>query len=224
MACSRGKGRSERLITTGGRKSLSGRSACSSPDDEDDDEDDAEDEEEELDPHVDGRRANRGRKARSTILVAEKLRWIERVEAQMAAVDDTEHAVWHTSRRTPGSGSGPAKYGRTAGAVRAALEEHDKPYVKGEERGGKEHYKWSRAITRWLKQAPVLRAQDRRKKLSQVRRSSAAEEKIKHTCITEQMLHSAPFESASKLHKLVRLSMAMEGDAAFARQVRRKYV
>jgi hypothetical protein len=42
--------------------------------------------------------------------------------------------------------------------------------------------------------------------------------------ITEQMIHSAPFKAASKLHKLVQLSTAMEGDASFARQTRRKYL
>ena len=92
-------------------------------------EDEDEEEEEELASHGDGRRTNRGRKARCTILIAEKLRWVERVEAQMARCD-SDGAVWHTSRRTPGSGSGSAKGGRTATAVRAALEGHDKPYVR----------------------------------------------------------------------------------------------
>ena len=90
-------------------------------------EDEDEEEEEELASHGDGRRTNRGRKARCTILIAEKLRWVERVEAQMARCD-SDGAVWHTSRRTPGSGS--AKDGSLAKAVRAALEEHDKPYVR----------------------------------------------------------------------------------------------
>ena len=53
-------------------------------------------------------------------------------------------------------------------------------YVKGEQRGGKDHNKWARAIKSWLKQAPVLRAQERNKKLSQVRSSSAVEERVKH--------------------------------------------
>ena len=52
-------------------------------------------------------------------------------------------------------------------------------YVQGEQRGGKDHNKWARAIESWLKQAPVLRAQERNKKLSQVRSSSAAEERVK---------------------------------------------
>ena len=43
--------------------------------------------------------------------------------------------------------------------------------------------------------------------------------------ITEQMLHASPWvTAASKLHKLVGLSAAMAGDAAFARQARRKYL
>ena len=43
--------------------------------------------------------------------------------------------------------------------------------------------------------------------------------------ITEQMLHASPWvTAASKLHKLVGLSAAMVGDAAFARQARRKYL
>jgi len=42
--------------------------------------------------------------------------------------------------------------------------------------------------------------------------------------ITEQMIHSAPFKAASKLHTLVQLSTAIEGDAPFARQTRRKYL
>ena len=91
-------------------------------------EDEDEEEEEELASHGDGRRTNRGRKARCTIVIAEKLRWIERVEAQMARCD-SDGALWHTCRRTPGSGS--AKDGRLSKAVRAALEEYDKPYVKG---------------------------------------------------------------------------------------------
>ena len=46
-------------------------------------EDEDEEEEEELASHGDGRRTNRGRKARCTTLIAEKLCWVERVEAQM---------------------------------------------------------------------------------------------------------------------------------------------
>jgi hypothetical protein len=118
---------------------------------------------------VDGRRENRGRKARSTILLAEKLRWIGRVEAQLLLTPAPAH-------------SHSLKDGRLARAVRATLEAHDKPWVIGEAgrvgkdgrggegalRGGAEHYKWTRAILRWLKQAPLLRAQDRRHKLCQV--------------------------------------------------------
>ena len=43
--------------------------------------------------------------------------------------------------------------------------------------------------------------------------------------ITEQMIYSSPgdtFEVASKLHKLIGISWKMRGDAAFARQLRRK--
>ena len=130
---------------------------------------------------VDGRRQNRGRKARSTILLAEKLRWIGRVEAQLLLTPAPAH-------------SHSLKDGRLARAVRATLEAHDKPWVIGEAgrvgkdgrggqgalRGGAEHYKWTRAILRWLKQAPLLRAQDRRHKLCQVRSSSAAAERVKH--------------------------------------------
>ena len=43
--------------------------------------------------------------------------------------------------------------------------------------------------------------------------------------ITEQMLHASPWDTAaSKLHKLVGLSSAMAPDAAFARQLRRKFL
>lgn len=45
--------------------------------------------------------------------------------------------------------------------------------------------------------------------------------------VTEAAIYSSPgntFHAASKLHKLVRLSAAMAGDAAFARQARRKYL
>ena len=42
--------------------------------------------------------------------------------------------------------------------------------------------------------------------------------------ITEHMIHTPPFEAASKLCKLVGLSASMQGDAAFSRQARRKYV
>ena len=43
--------------------------------------------------------------------------------------------------------------------------------------------------------------------------------------ITEQMITSSPADApASKLHRLVGLSAAMAGDAAFARQTRRKYL
>ena len=45
--------------------------------------------------------------------------------------------------------------------------------------------------------------------------------------ITEQMIYASPghtFGAASKLHKLCDLSAAMSGDAAFARQARRKYL
>ena len=63
---------------------------------------------------VDGRRENRGRKARSTILLAEKLRWIGRVEAQLLLTPAPAH-------------SHSLKDGRLARAVRATLEAHDKP-------------------------------------------------------------------------------------------------
>ena len=42
--------------------------------------------------------------------------------------------------------------------------------------------------------------------------------------ITEQMLFSSPFAAASRLHRLVQLSTSMVGDAAFARQARRKFL
>jgi hypothetical protein len=45
--------------------------------------------------------------------------------------------------------------------------------------------------------------------------------------ITEHVIYFSPghtFGVASKLHKLVRLSAGMSGDAAFARQARRKYL
>jgi len=45
--------------------------------------------------------------------------------------------------------------------------------------------------------------------------------------ITELVLYFSPgvtFAAASKLHKLCSLSDAMAGDAAFARQARRKYL
>ena len=42
--------------------------------------------------------------------------------------------------------------------------------------------------------------------------------------ITEQMLLSSPFVVASRLHRLVQLSTSMAGDAAFARQARRKFI
>jgi hypothetical protein len=43
--------------------------------------------------------------------------------------------------------------------------------------------------------------------------------------VTERMVHSSPADApASRLHKLVGLSAAMAGDAAFARQARRKYL
>jgi hypothetical protein len=45
--------------------------------------------------------------------------------------------------------------------------------------------------------------------------------------ITELVLYSSPgatFAAASNLHKLCSLSDAMAGDAAFARQARRKYL
>jgi hypothetical protein len=45
--------------------------------------------------------------------------------------------------------------------------------------------------------------------------------------ITEQMLYSSlgpSLGAASKLHKLCSLSRAMDGDAAFARQTKRKYL
>ena len=59
---------------------------------------------------------------------------------------------------------------------------------EGALRGGAEHYKWTRAILRWLKQAPLLHAQDRRHKLCQVRSSGAAAERVKHKDAEERLL------------------------------------
>ena len=74
---------------------------------------------------VDGRRHNRGRKARRSWLVKEKLRWIERVEVELGG---------STAREDIGP------------AVRRALEAHDYPYIEGDagrvcgkKRGGQQH-------------------------------------------------------------------------------------
>ena len=45
--------------------------------------------------------------------------------------------------------------------------------------------------------------------------------------ITKQMIHSSPglsFTAAGKLQKLVALAQAMNGDAAFARQARKRFL
>ena len=45
--------------------------------------------------------------------------------------------------------------------------------------------------------------------------------------ITKQMIYSSPghtFGAASKIHQLIGLSATISGDAAFARQARRKYL
>ena len=42
--------------------------------------------------------------------------------------------------------------------------------------------------------------------------------------ITEQMILSSTFATAGKLHRLARLSTSMTGDAAFARQAKRRFL
>ena len=115
---------------------------------------------------VDGRRHNRGRKARRSWLVKEKLRWIERVKVELGG---------STAREDIGP------------AVRRALEAHDYPYIEGDagrvcgkKRGGQHHYQMWKAVYDWYQVRFRLRAQAKLQNLCRVRSSVALTERVRY--------------------------------------------
>jgi hypothetical protein len=114
---------------------------------------------------LDRTRHNKGAAVRQPYLVADKLKWLDRVHFEQAPPNQTQR--------------------KDAELIRRCLERHDKPFVtgpagivNGQARGGKLHCTWAQRLRGWLGAEHSLRelsAKQRREKICQQHKPIGAE-------------------------------------------------